>query len=247
MTRLRCDLHVHSCLSPCGEDDMTPFSIAGMSKLNGMDVVALTDHNTCGNCRTFLKACEGYGIIGMAGMELTSAEDVHLVCLFPDADAGEAFEKAFRAHRIPVKNRPEIFGRQLLIGMDDEPVGEEENLLINASDLSIGEAKTLAESFGGAVYPAHVDREGNGVIATLGDFPSEPSFAAAEFHSKESIAPYTERYPALGGKTFLVASDAHRLDALPEDVPPMELDCDGRDAESVRRAIIRRLGGKERA
>lgn len=77
------DLHLHSCLSPCADNDMTPVNIAGMGMLNGLSVMALTDHNSCGNCPAFFEACRSYGITPVAGMELTTAEDIHVVCLFP--------------------------------------------------------------------------------------------------------------------------------------------------------------------
>ena len=76
------DLHIHSCLSPCGDNDMTPDSIAGMGELNGLDIMALTDHNTLKNCPAFFKAAYRHGIIPVAGTELTTAEDIHAVCLF---------------------------------------------------------------------------------------------------------------------------------------------------------------------
>ena len=80
------DLHIHSCLSPCGDDDSTPNSIAGMGELNGLQIMALTDHNTCKNCPAFFKACKNHGILPVAGMELTTAEDIHAVCLFPNLE-----------------------------------------------------------------------------------------------------------------------------------------------------------------
>jgi hypothetical protein len=110
------DLHIHSCLSPCGDEDMTPGSIAGIAKLNGLDIAALTDHNACGNCRSFFAACEHYGVIPVAGMELTTSEDVHLLCLFRTLTDAEAFAAAVAQKRVRIKNRPEIFGRQLLMG-----------------------------------------------------------------------------------------------------------------------------------
>ena len=76
------DLHIHSCLSPCGDNDMTPDSIAGMGELNKLDIMALTDHNTLKNCPAFFKAADRHGIIPVAGAELTTAEDIHVVCLF---------------------------------------------------------------------------------------------------------------------------------------------------------------------
>ena len=82
MREYACDLHVHSCLSPCGDEDMTPGNIAGMAVLNGLDIVALTDHNSSKNCPAFFAQAKAQGIIPVAGMELTTAEDIHMICLF---------------------------------------------------------------------------------------------------------------------------------------------------------------------
>ena len=86
------DLHIHSCLSPCGDNDMTPDSIAGMGELNGLDIMALTDHNTLKNCPAFFKAAYRHGIIPVAGTELTTAEDIHAVCLFATLSGAMEFE-----------------------------------------------------------------------------------------------------------------------------------------------------------
>ena len=79
MNRYYYDLHIHSCLSPCGDDDNTPNNIAGMASLCGLNIVALTDHNTTANCPAFFEAAKRYGIIPIAGMELTTSEDIHIV------------------------------------------------------------------------------------------------------------------------------------------------------------------------
>ena len=77
------DLHIHSCLSPCGDDDMTPANLVGMAAVKGLDVIALTDHNSCRNCPAALYHGKNYGVTVIPGMELTTAEEVHVICLFP--------------------------------------------------------------------------------------------------------------------------------------------------------------------
>ena len=114
------DLHLHSCLSPCGDMDMTPCNIAGMACVNGLELVALTDHNTVDNCPAFFKACEQYGVVPVAGMELTTAEDIHLLCLFETLDEALAFGTAVKDHRMKIKNRVEIFGEQPILNERDE-------------------------------------------------------------------------------------------------------------------------------
>ena len=231
--RVFCDLHIHSCLSPCADDDMTPYAIAGMAKLKGLDVVALTDHNSCANAEVFLSACAYYGIVGVAGMELTTMEDIHAVCLFPTWERAAEWEKTVREHRVLVKNRPEIFGRQLIIGPDDEPCGEEAYLLINATSLSLQEAAALVRGLGGAFYPAHIDREANGILAILGALPQTPAFPTVELHDGE----------AYGNKRVVRASDAHTLGDILEYGHGIDLVAGRGDAQGVREALIAALEG----
>ena len=159
---------------------MTPANIAGMAMLGGMDVAALTDHNSCGNCPAFFCACEAHGVVPVAGMELTTAEEIHLVCLFPTLETAMAFDAAVRPYRMQRKNRPEIFGNQILMDTRDAAAGEESLLLILATALPLERAVRLVRSYGGAAYPAHIDRESNGILAILGAIPETPAFETLE-------------------------------------------------------------------
>lgn len=244
MSAFACDLHLHSCLSPCGDDAMTPNSIAGMAKLNGLNIAALTDHNACGNCEPFFAACERYGVVPVAGMELTTSEDVHLLCLFRTLANAATFAAIVDERRIRIKNRPEIFGRQRLLDCEDEPAGEEEDLLVNATSLSLEEAALLVWRFGGAAIPAHVDREANGILAMLGDLPEQPDFPAVEYRDAARIAELERAHPRLAGKRRIVSSDAHRLEDIADPGYRLELPCAANaDAQTVRNALIDYLTG----
>ena len=211
MTKYYYDLHIHSCLSPCADDDMTPNNIAGMAALKGLNLLALTDHNTCKNCPAFFEACKRQGIVPIAGVELTTAEDIHIVCLFPTLEAAMDFDSALESHRLSVKNRPEIFGNQLIMDGEDEIIGEEQNLLISATDLWMGDAVELARAFGAHVRPAHIDRESNGIVSILGDIPKEYAFGCFELNCAENAGEYIARFPCVNEKNILVCSDAHHL------------------------------------
>jgi len=230
------DLHIHSCLSPCADDDMTPNNIAGMSALNGLNIVALTDHNSCENCPAFLEACKKQGIVGIAGMELTTAEDVHIVCLFEDIEDAMAFSREVYEHIMPIDNRPEIFGNQIITDSEDEPVGEVKKLLISATDLFISDAIELARRHNGHVRPAHIDRESNGIVAILGDVPPEYGFRFVEFRDRANIEPYYEKYESLSGTKTRVSSDAHHLWDISEAGNTVEL----RDDEPYSSALVRK-------
>ena len=136
MNRYYYDFHIHSCLSPCADNDMTPANIAGMCALAGLQIAALTDHNTTKNCPAFFAAARQHGVIPIAGMELTTAEDVHVVCLFEELDDAMRFGEAVDERRIRIPNRADIFGEQILMDQNDEVIGEETDLLPNATTFS---------------------------------------------------------------------------------------------------------------
>ena len=115
MSPLFYDLHIHSCLSPCGDDDMTPANIAGMAAVKGLDVIALTDHNSCRNCPAAMYHGIQYGVTVIPGMELTTQEEVHVICLFPDLENALAFDDLVYEKLMPVRNREDIFGKQQII------------------------------------------------------------------------------------------------------------------------------------
>lgn len=243
MSRYYYDLHIHSCLSPCADNDMTPCNIAGMAAIKGLGIVALTDHNSTKNCRAFFAAAKRHGIVPIAGMELTTAEDVHIVCLFPTLESAEKFDDEYRSFRILYKNRKDIFGDQLILDEEDNVIGEEEHLLLNASTLSIEEAGRLARKYGAAVFPAHIDRDENGIIAALGCVPETPHFHAVEFRDRESIGEYSEKY-GLSDKLILTDSDAHYLWDISEAENYIELEDEPYSSDLVRRKLIEALSGK---
>ena len=210
MNRYYYDLHVHSCLSPCGDEDSTPANIAGMATLCGLNIVALTDHNTTKNCPAFFASAKKYGIIPIAGMELTTSEDIHVVCLFEHLEDAMRFDEYVDTRRIKIENKPNIFGNQDILDENDEKIGEEKYLLINATDISIEDAQRIVAAHGGVCYPAHIDRESNGLIAILGEIPPDSEFSFYELHSSENIEEYSEKY-SIAKDRFIVSSDAHYL------------------------------------
>ena len=245
MSKYYYDFHIHSCLSPCADNDMTPYNIAGMAALNGLNLIALTDHNSCGNCATFFDACKTYGIVPIPGMEITTSEDVHVVALFPSLDDALAFDEAVKPYKSTMKNKPEIFGDQIYIAPGDEPCGPEPDILIFATMLDIESAAELVKRYNGVAFPAHVDRESNGVIAVLGDIPPEPGFGYAEFNDADNVAPYKEKYDSLKDMPVLCSSDAHHLWDINEAANFIEIDDEPYSSERVRRELIRML--KERS
>ncbi len=221
------DLHIHSCLSPCADDDMTPCNIAGMGFIKGLNVMALTDHNSCKNCPAFFAACQNFGIHPIAGMELSTAEDVHLICLFPSLEKAMEFDSVLDSHRMPIDNRPEIFGNQLIMNANDDNIGTFDKLLIAATDLWMGDAVDLAREHGALIYPAHIDRSSNGIVAVLGSFPPDYDFACFELADRANYGKYVSDYPIIKDASFVVCSDAHNLGTISEAENSLDISLDG--------------------
>ncbi len=232
MKARRYDLHVHSCLSPCADEDMTPANIAGMAHLNGLELVALTDHNSAKNVPAFFAACEGYGIVPVAGAEVTTAEDIHLLALFPTLEDAAGFEESLRPFRMRVPNRKDIFGTQAVMDAADTVLAEEPFFLPAATGLALEDAAALVAAHNGVCYPAHIDREANGLLAVLGMFPDRPAFQTVELHADGRTA-------LADGRAVVICSDAHHLWDLSDGSNRLTLPvADDADADTVRRALL---------
>jgi len=222
---------------------MTPANIAGMAMLNGLNIIALTDHNSARNCPAFFHHAKKYGLIPIPGMELTTAEDIHIVCLFRKLEDALLFDEFVSSRRPDYKNKPEIFGHQYLVDENDEIIGEEDTLLVNASNIYIDEAFYEVKKLRGICFPAHIDRSSNGIISALGTFPPEPSFTAYELNKTDSKDGYLEKYPILKKLVHTVSSDAHRLCDIQEAVFSIELSDEPYSSDLVRNNLIDYLSG----
>ena len=206
MIELFSDLHIHSCLSPCADDDMTPANICGMAALKGLQMIAVTDHNTARNLPAVKTCCDAYGLLMIPGMEITTKEEVHLLGYFATVEDAMDFSEFLRPHMPPKKNRPQFFGNQLVMDEDDNVIAEEDELLIGASDLRLAELVKLIRERGGVPVPAHINRGSNGLLINLGFMPEDLSFTAVEVW-RALPCPHTPQ----AGKVILHSSDSHHL------------------------------------
>jgi hypothetical protein len=235
------DLHMHSALSPCADNDMTPNNMAGFAALAGISIAALTDHNTAANCPAFFEACKRYGIVPVGGMELTTAEEIHIVCLFPTLEAVMDFDGMIRARRMKIKNDPAIFGEQLLFDGEDNVIGSDPYYLPAATDVPLEEVPTLVKRCGGICYPAHIDRPSGGLPAILGGFPPEVPFRCYELRDRANKELYEERFPLLKGMRQICCSDAHRLESISDAENSLLLEDEPYSSALLRISLLKKL------
>lgn len=206
--RLYYDLHMHSCLSPCGDTDMTPNNIVNMSLLKELDVIALSDHNTARNITAVRQAANGTPLLVVPAIEVCTSEEVHMLCLFEDFDACCAFGEYVYDAMPPVLNQPDIFGEQVIMNAMDEPDGTLDKLLINAADISIDRLLALLPDYCGFAVPAHVDKSANSIISNLGFIPPDYGFPCIEVKNP----PYECGFDG----NVITNSDAHYLEHISE-------------------------------
>lgn len=247
--KLKYDLHIHSCLSPCGSDDAAPGDIAGFCKLAGLDVAALADHNSSRNCPAFLEAAADYGLLAIPAMELTTAEEVHILCLLPDPESAEQLEGFVSSRLPPGDNIPEVFGNQLVMDADGRVLSRERRLLTGAADIGVYQVAELVSSLGGLAIPAHIDRSSYSVLSNLGFLTPDMGFSLVELSRRAQIPELLRRNPELAGLPYLVNSDAHRLSDIHD--ASFELEVEEPSPRGVLEALrqgrgLPRLGETER-
>ncbi len=198
------DLHIHSGLSPCASKEMTPFKIVAEAREKGLDIISLTDHNAIYNVKNVMIHAKKAGILVVPGIEVSSSEDIHILCYFETYKKLEEFY--LQIDYLDKKNYPIIHGRQYIYDENDNVVGEEERHLYAQAKLSENGVYNLAKKYGGIAIPAHIDRKRTSMRFILGDIPSY--YPTIEISRDSEI----EEYPEYANKhNVLRSSDAHVL------------------------------------
>ena len=211
---LRCDLHLHSCLSPCGDGQMTPANIAGFAKLAGLDLIALTDHNSAENLPAIQRACDAYGLRLLPGLELNTAEEIHLLCYLPTVEAALTLSREVYPLLPNVHCDEAVFGSQQILDEEDRELGRLDKLLVSGCALSLAEAADRCRALGGVPVPAHIDRESYSVLSVLGLMPDTPAFEAVELRDLARFDLLVAAGRIAPGYQLLTGSDAHYLEDI---------------------------------
>jgi PHP family Zn ribbon phosphoesterase len=220
------DLHNHSCLSPCGSLDLSPRCLLEIGAAKGLKLMALTDHNSSLNCPAFAKLSPQYGIIPIFGMEATTTEEIHVLCLFTSLEASMAFSEYAYSILTPFLNNPEKTGDQVYVNEEDNIEGEVEYYLVNPIDLSVDNIGAKVSEYGGIVIPAHVDRYAFSMVSQLGVIVNGP-WAALECVRIPPLI--NEKLLNTLGYPLTTSSDAH----YPEHVGrrPFQLDVSAQELQ----------------
>ncbi|MDC7226559.1 MAG: PHP domain-containing protein [Spirochaetales bacterium] len=224
----KADLHIHSCLSPCGSLEMSPSLIARQAFEKGLQAAALTDHNSALNCRAFAECCRQYNILPIYGLEVTSSEEAHIVCLFETIDAAETFGEIIYAALPDIPNNPEKFGDQVYVDAEDNILGEVDKHLVTAVEMNLDEIYEAVAGLAGMFIPAHIDKPLFSIPSQLGFLP-DMKYTALETTSIPCPIDTAD-------KPLIMNSDAHYPDDIAGRTSLYEVD--EVSYQGIRTAII---------
>ena len=202
----RADLHVHTVLSPCGDIEMTPAFIIRRAKECGLDIVGITDHNSVLQCAEVKRIGEREGVFVLCGAEVTTQEEVHCLAFMEDLEKLTLFQTYLSQHLPPIKNKPDLFGYQLVVNEREEILEETPYLLISALSQSIDEVEREVHRLGGLFIPAHIDKQKDSLLSQLGFVPPDLQVDALEISYRACV----DKIPIQQNKhAYITSSDAH--------------------------------------
>ncbi len=221
LKEFRADLHIHTCLSPCAELDMTPSSIVKTASERKLDIIAVTDHNSAENTVAAGKAAEGMELTVLPGMEITSSEEAHILALFDDIEGIMKLQDLIYEDLLPGENirtsspfgagGPGGFGEQIVVNEKDEILDFNMRLLIGATNLTANSIVKTVHSLGGLAVASHVDREAFSIISQLGFIPQDLKFDALEISARAGRERAEYLFENYDSFTWVSSSDAHYI------------------------------------
>lgn len=216
LKKFKADLHIHTCLSPCAELHMTPSAIVKTASEKGLDIIAITDHNSAENIIAAQKAAQNTGLTVLAGMEVASAEEAHILAIFDGIESAMNLQSVVYENLLPGKNDTKRFGDQIVVNEKDKVLSFNKRLLIAATTLSSNDIVNIIHSLGGLSIASHIDRDAFSIISQLGFIPEDLKFDALEISpliDKETAEHLFKDYNSF---TWFSSSDAHNLENIGE-------------------------------
>ena len=211
--RVEADLHVHTLLSACAQVEMIPSLIVRKAERKGLDVIAITDHNSAENAQAVIEAAKDSSVKVLPGIEAWSREDVHVVCVFDNMTEALALQEELYAH-LPQAWGHHSFRDQMIVDADGEFLGYNEHLCSVPTSLNLDEIVEKVESLSGLAIPSHVDRSVMSLISALGFVPEDLKVPALEISRATTLERALEKFPSIRGRTIVLSSDAHCLENI---------------------------------
>lgn len=148
------DLHFHTPESHDYKDKSIPYKdLVEKAISKGINMIAITDHNTGTGYKKMLKAANGTSLVVLPGVEIT-VEGIHILGIFPEKDTAE--DVTYLLHNLKIK---------------DKDMGKKET--ISNVELSIPKVLEEITNAGGIPIIAHTDSDKGLTKATKGRWRTE--------------------------------------------------------------------------
>ena len=222
------DLHIHSALSPCSDDLMTINNIFNMAYIKGLQLIAITDHNSLKQQYYLEKIIEHDILKGkidyVHGVELQSSEEIHLLAYFKKGSNLNVIQEWIDKHLIKVKNQSDYYGNQYIFNDFDEVIGIEDNLLISSLDLNVYQIVKKVHEFNGVVILAHVMAKRYGIYEVYHGIPDDLNYDGIEVESIKQLNELKQLCKHLKDDYVFFNSDAHNLESISEPINQIDRD-----------------------
>lgn len=205
---------MHSVLSPCGGLEMSPRSMMKKVSEMGIDIIAITDHNSMANSCVYQRAAVEFGLNYIYGVEIQTAEEIHVIALFDNWEIAKEFNKELFNSLLPINNDPDYFGDQIVIDDDENIIRSIKKALLNSSIWTFEITLKKIQNSGGFAFPAHVDAHTNSVISQLGFIPPDANITAVGITANCDEKELMQQYPFLQDYALIRNSDAHYLNDI---------------------------------
>ena len=236
------DLHIHTCLSPCGSLDMTPGNIIREACKKNLAIIAIADHNSAENSAAVIAAARETALCVIPGIEVTTQEEAHIVGLFDSVEDALSMQELVYQNLQPGENDENTFGIQVMANELDEVEGINKRLLIGATGLRVEEVVHGIHERQGLAIAAHIDRPSFSLISQLGLIPEGLNLDALEISKQITLRQAQAQFGADPGFPFIAASDAHRLDEIGDSLTRFQMASP--DMAELRLALAGRKGRK---
>ena len=237
-------MHVHTVLSPCGDLLMGPRNIVQRAVEIGLDIIAITDHNSSENVTAVMDAAAGTNLTVLPGIEAATAEEAHFICLLPNLEKLNMLQRIIYEHLPLMKNDPEFFGPQYIVNANNEVLDENLRMLIFASDLKSAALVKAVTRLDGLIFPAHVDRKSYSLLNQLGFVPTDMVLPAMEISWNGSPEQLCQRFPEARKYALITASDAHETAHLGRGITEFFLETPS--LSEIQQALAGQAGRKFR-
>lgn len=216
------DLHIHTALSPCADILMSPNNILNMAMLKELNIIAITDHNSCLQLDVIEELKDSYEMLVIPGVEIEVKEKYHVVCLFKSFDISRKFQKALSIYLSRKMHDEELYGEQNLFDVFDDIVNNYQISLMGSSNIALLDLKKIVKGLDGITILAHIEKYDSSIFEKLENIYKNV-FDAIEVNANYDITKIEDKLNKLP-HLILRNSDAHQITDISEPINQIELE-----------------------